>query len=35
MGLFRACFGKFDESKGQKDLNLTKETIDVYNRIFL
>ena len=35
MGLFRACFGEFDESKAQKDLNLTQETIDVYNRIFL
>ena len=27
MGLFHVCFGESDEPKGQKDLNLTEETI--------
>ena len=25
----------FDESKGQKDLNLTEEVIEDYNQVFL
>ena len=34
MGLFRVCCGEFGESTGgQKDLNLTQETIKVYNQI--
>ena len=32
MGLIYACW---DESKGQKDLNLTEETIKVYDQMFL
>lgn len=32
MGLIHACY---DESKGQKDLNLTQEAIKVYNQVFL
>ena len=32
MGLVPACC---DESKGQKDLNLTEEAIKVYNQVFL
>ena len=31
MGLIHACC---DESKGQKDLNLTEEAIAVYNQVF-
>ena len=32
MGSMHACF---DESKGQKDPNLTEEAINAYNQVFL
>ena len=32
MGSIHACF---DESKGQKDLNLTEKAIQHYNQVFL
>ena len=32
MGSIHACF---DESKGQKERNLTEEAIKVYNQVFL